>query len=254
MIDLHLHVLPGIDDGSQEMQESLEMIKKLSNLGFSGAFCTSHFIADSEQDADNKKKSELRNQLQKEIEKAGINFQLYAGNEIYIDPKIVQLLKSNKASTLGGIELKSLTKKNERNALENRTTKCYVLFELPFYTEVKYLRDVVFEMKANGIIPILAHPERYSFLQKDKKRVSELLGMGIKLQCNYGSIVGQYGRKAKRVMRYLLKNHLVSFLGTDIHHEDSSLFENFEKAKKKIIKITGEEEFVRISRAGKEII
>lgn len=240
MIDLHLHILPGIDDGSSSLEESVRMAKRLSELGFKGAFCTSHYIADSPQAADNQTKNCLREKLQAELDKAGIKLKLLPGNEIYIDPKMVDYLTKGKASCLGG-ELSS-KKKHQ-----------HVLFELPFYAEVSYLRDIIFELKAKGLVPVLAHPERYLFIQKNKETVFELKKLGVKLQSNYGSIVGQYGGKAKKIMKFLLKNRLVSYLGTDIHRAEGSLFLKFEKAEKKIIKLIGEPEYRKIIERGDEL-
>ena len=240
MIDLHLHILPGIDDGSSSLEESVRMAKRLSELGFKGAFCTSHYIADSPQAADNQTKNRLREKLQAELDKAGIKLKLLPGNEIYIDPKMVDFLTTKKATCLGGDF--NARKKNQ-----------HVLFELPFYAEVSYLRDIIFELKAKGLVPVLAHPERYLFIQKNKEAVFELKKLGVKLQSNYGSIVGQYGGKAKKIMKFLLKNRLVSYLGTDIHRAEGSLFLKFEKAEKKIIKLIGEPEYRKIIERGDEL-
>lgn len=240
MIDLHLHILPGIDDGSSSLEESVRMAKRLSELGFKGAFCTSHYIADSPQAADNQTKNRLREKLQTELDKAGIKLKLLPGNEIYIDPKMVDFLTTKKATCLGGDF--NARKKNQ-----------HVLFELPFYAEVSYLRDIIFELKAKGLVPVLAHPERYLFIQKNKEAVFELKKLGVKLQSNYGSIVGQYGGKAKKIMKFLLKNRLVSYLGTDIHRAEGSLFLKFEKAEKKIIKLIGEPEYRKIIERGDEL-
>lgn len=240
MIDLHLHILPGIDDGSSSLEESVRMAKRLSELGFKGAFCTSHYIADSPQAADNQTKNRLREKLQAELDKAGIKLKLLPGNEIYIDPKMVDYLTKGKASCLGG-ELSS-KKKHQ-----------HILFELPFYAEVSYLRDIIFELKAKGLVPVLAHPERYLFVQKKKEVIFEIVKLGVKLQSNYGSIVGQYGGKAKKIMKFLLKNRLVSYLGTDIHRAEGSLFLKFEKAEKKIIKLIGEPEYRKIIEHGDEL-
>lgn len=240
MIDLHLHILPGIDDGSGSIEESVKMARKLAGLGFNGVFCTSHYIADSPQVADNQTKNRLREQLQTELDKAGIKLKLMPGNEIYIDPKMVDYLVKGKASCLGG-------------ELNNRSKHQHVLFELPFYAEVSYLRDIIFELKAKGLVPVLAHPERYLFIQKKKEVIFEIVKLGVKLQSNYGSIVGQYGGKAKKIMKFLLKNRLVSYLGTDIHRAEGSLFLEFEKAEKKIIKIIGETEYRKIIANGDEL-
>lgn len=240
MIDLHLHILPGIDDGSSSLEESVRMAKRLSELGFRGAFCTSHYIADSPQAADNQIKNRLREKLQAELDKAEIKLKLLPGNEIYIDPKMVDFLTTKKATCLGGDF--NARKKNQ-----------HVLFELPFYAEVSYLRDIIFELKAKGLVPILAHPERYLFIQKRKEVIFEIVKLGVKLQSNYGSIVGQYGGKAKKIMKFLLKNRLVSYLGTDIHRAEGSLFLKFEKAEKKIIKLIGEPEYRKIIERGDEL-
>ncbi len=216
------------------------MAKRLSELGFKGAFCTSHYIADSPQAADNQTKNRLREKLQAELDKAGIKLKLLPGNEIYIDPKMVDFLTTKKATCLGGDF--NARKKNQ-----------HVLFELPFYAEVSYLRDIIFELKAKGLVPVLAHPERYLFIQKNKEAVFELKKLGVKLQSNYGSIVGQYGGKAKKIMKFLLKKRLVSYLGTDIHRSEGSLFLKFEKAEKKIIKLIGEPEYRKIIERGDEL-
>ena len=240
MIDLHLHILPGIDDGSGSIEESVKMARKLAGLGFNGVFCTSHYIADSPQTANNQTKNRLREKLQGELDKAGIKLKLMPGNEIYIDPKMVDFLTTKKATCLGGDF--NARKKNQ-----------HVLFELPFYAEVSYLRDIIFELKAKGLVPILAHPERYLFIQKKKEVIFEIVKLGVKLQSNYGSIVGQYGGKAKKIMKFLLKNRLVSYLGTDIHRAEGSLFLKFEKAEKKIIKLIGESEYRKIIERGDEL-
>ena len=216
------------------------MAKRLSELGFKGAFCTSHYIADSPQAADNQTKNRLREKLQAELDKAGIKLKLLPGNEIYIDPKMVDFLTTKKATCLGGDF--NARKKNQ-----------HVLFELPFYAEVSYLRDIIFELKAKDLVPVLAHPERYLFVQKKKEVIFEIVKLGVKLQSNYGSIVGQYGGKAKKIMKFLLKNRLVSYLGTDIHRAEGSLFLKFEKAEKKIIKLIGETEYRKIIERGDEL-
>lgn len=240
MIDLHLHILPGIDDGSGSIDESVKMAKKLTDLGFTGAFCTSHYIADSTQAADNKTKNQLREKLQNKLDQAGIKLKLLPGNEIYIDPKMIDFLKAKKASCFGG-------------DLNTKKKHQHVLFELPFYAEVPYLRDIIFELKAEDLIPVLAHPERYLFVQKNKEIIFELKKLGVKLQSNYGSIVGQYGGKAKKIMKFLLKNHLVNYLGTDIHRAEGSMFLKFEKAEKKMIKLIGEAEYRKIIANGDEL-
>lgn len=253
MFDLHLHILPGIDDGSRSMQESVEMARKLVALGFRGGFCTSHFIADSDQAVENARKNELRKKLQMELERAGVEFLLLAGNEIYIDPRMIEHLISKKASALGEDSVEGKKSALDENSSAQKNSRTYILFELPFFAEVSFLRDMIFELKAHGITPILAHPERYLFLQKNPEAAVDLIKLGVKLQGNFGSVVGQYGEKAKKTMKYFLKHHLLSYLGTDLHRANGSLFLQFEKAQKKIIKFAGEEYYQKLIRNGEEL-
>ena len=148
---------------------------------------------------------------------------------------MVKYMQEDQASLLGEAT------KLSTDAAKNKKKKHYVLFEVPFMTEVGYLREVIFEMKSQNIVPILAHPERYEFLQKKPEKALELRKIGVKLQCNIGSMTRQYGPKPAKTMKYFLKHGLVDFLGTDAHHADGSVFEKYEKACKKISKIISEE-------------
>ena len=107
--------------------------------------------------------------------------------------------------------------------------------------EIANLNNIIFELLSNDIIPIIAHPERYSYIQKDIKKVEEIVNQGALLQINYGSIIGSYGKKAKKTTKKLLKNNLVSLLGTDIHHPNSETYTNMDKIRKKLTKIIGEQ-------------
>ena len=131
----------------------------------------------------------------------GINTNLYLANEIYLTENIMSLLEQGKASTI------------------NNT--CYVLFEMPLNNEPLNLYDVVYSLQENKLIPILAHPERYSFIQQEPELVYDLIQKGCLMQANYGSILGQYGRKAKFIVEKFFENNLIHFLGSDVHRQNT---------------------------------
>ena len=110
---------------------------------------------------------------------------------------IIKLLENEKASTI------------------NNTS--YVLFELPKNEEPLNLYDLIYEMQQNKIVPVLAHPERYVYVQKEPELLYDLVEKGVLIQANYGSIIGQYGNKAQMIVRKMFENNLVHFLGTDVH-------------------------------------
>ena len=118
----------------------------------------------------------------------------------------------------------------------------YVLVELPFHNPILNLDDIIYELKYNNLIPIIAHPERYTYFQKNYKEVDKLREEGVLFQGNYLSIIGGYGSLSKKLFKYMLKNKYIDFLGTDIHSLNNlSVIDNYDKIIKKIKKVCGEE-------------
>lgn len=181
MIDFHSHILPGIDDGSRNMEQSIQILKEAKEAGFSKVISTSHYMEEYFE-CDEAKRRELLDNLQKNID--GID--LYLGSEIYITNNIVDLIKENSASSINDTK--------------------YVLFEFPL-AETKPMNDkeVIYRLIENGYVPIIAHPERYPFIQKDPNYLFELSDMGALFQANYGSIIDMYGSKAKDFKKIIKK-------------------------------------------------
>ena len=199
MIDFHTHILPNIDDGSASMEESINLIKEAEQAGFTGIISTSHYLQNYyESDEEERRRilAELANQVKVADAEAEIP-KLYLGSEIYISTDIVELLKEGKASTI-----------NETN---------YVLFELPMNSKPLFVKEVVYKLIENGYNPIIAHPERYSYVKENIEFVRELKNMGALFQSNYGSVIGMYGSSAKKTLKKLLKEDLITFLGSDVH-------------------------------------
>ncbi len=209
MIDFHSHILPNIDDGSTSMEESIKLIKEAAQAGFTGIISTSHYLQNYYECDENERKgllAELAEQVKIAEDSTGDNAgsgnrgdmpKLYLGNEIYITTEIVELLKEGKASTINGTN--------------------YVLFELPMNSKPLFAKEVVYKLIENGYKPIIAHPERYSYVKEDIEYVRELKNMGALFQSNYGSVIGMYGSSAKKTLKKLLKEDLISFLGSDVH-------------------------------------
>ena len=200
MIDMHSHIIPGIDDGAENVEETFNMIKEAKEVGFTDIVLTSHYLTHYyEPDA-----SELlfwKTKIQEVLDKKNINVKLYCGMELYISNSIKELFHEKKVLTIN----------------ESR----YLLMELPLATSVNYLEHVLYFLDTINITPILAHPERYKCVQENPELIDDYLEKGVLIQCNYASIVGLYGKKAKKIIKYLLKNHKVHFLGSDCHKQKS---------------------------------
>ena len=225
MVDLHSHIIPGIDDGSKSVEETFNMIEEAKEAGFTDIVLTSHFLTHYYEPTT----GEIvlwKEKLQEIIEKKKIEINLHSGMEIYISNKIEELIKEKKILTLA----------NSR----------YMLIELPLSSTVNYFDFVLYFLQSISIQLILAHPERYKNVQENPELIQEYIDKGALIQCNYGSILGLYGGKAKKVIKYLLKNNQVHFLGSDCHKE-GTIYPLVPVAAKRIKKIIGEKEFNIIS-------
>ncbi len=214
MFDIHSHVLPGIDDGSKSFAMSLDILRGLEKQGITDLICTPHYICETKQTSTRAANQKLLKQLQGKAQKEGIDINLYLGNEIYIDRDIKKLLKVKKISALNDSK--------------------YILVELPISGEYNQYEDILQDLELTGWQPILAHPERYVSFQNDYSKVIELHRIGVLFQCNLGSIIGQYGKHAKKLIKHMAKENLIFCFGTDIHHPRD--YSEITKAQKKLQK------------------
>lgn len=219
-VDIHSHILYGIDDGSKSLKESIEILKQYAEMGFKYVTATPHYIENSKYMTDNEGKENILETLETELKFQNIDVKLFLGNEVFTNNNLTKLLKNNQIATLNGSK--------------------YLLIELPMQSKLKNITDIIYELRIKGITPIIAHPERYSYVQEDISYVNKLIEEGALLQANYGSIVGVYGEHVKKTIKKLLKEDVISFLATDIHFPNNKIYLNIDKARKKIIKIIGE--------------
>lgn len=226
MIDFHSHILPNIDDGSTSIGETINLIEEASKVGFTGIISTSHYIQ-GYYEFDCHERKQLLDIVQSKMQiNNSLNLELYLGSEIYFSSEIIDLIKDKKASTI------------------NNTR--YLLFELPMNTKPLFVKELVYELIQNGYRPIIAHPERYSYVQDEIKYVRELANLGTLFQANYGSVLGMYGNDAKKTLKKLLKDDLISFLGSDVHRT-GQIYPKIPKALKKINKIVSTEKLEKLT-------
>lgn len=225
MIDFHSHILPNIDDGSRSIEETFNLIKEAKNVGFDAIVSTSHYM-ENYYETNVPEREVWINAIYENLQVKNINIRLYLGNEIYLTENIIKLLEEGKASTI------------------NDTS--YVLFEMPLNAEPLNLYDIVYEMMQCKLVPILAHPERYSFVQKDPELIYDLIQKGVLMQANYGSIIGQYGEKAKMIVKKFLKNNMIHFLGTDVHRQNT-IYPRIPECLAEINSLIGEEKLEELS-------
>lgn len=222
MIDIHNHLLFGIDDGSKTIEESVDVLRNMEKCGYTDIILTPHYIDGSKYS--NKKDDNLKRLdiLKNELKKNNIFINLYLGNEIYIDEDIKKYLKKNYISSLNNTE--------------------YLLIELPMSGEFAGYQEIFKDLIMDGYKVILAHPERYLTFQDDYDLIYELKDMGVLFQCNIDSLVGKYGPYAKDTLIKLLNDGHVSFLATDIHHTKHD-FDIWKTAEKIALKYISSEDF-----------
>ena len=232
MIDFHSHILPNVDDGAKSVEETFNLIKEAKDNGFEAIITTSHYMEGYYE----VKKAEIEvwvNALNEKLLAQNIDIKLYTANEVYLSDNIINLLETKRASTI------------------NNTN--YVLFEMPLNAEPMNLYDIIYEMLGHKLIPILAHPERYTFVQKDPSLIYELIEKGVLMQANYTSILGRYGEKAELLVKKFLKNEMIHFLGSDVHRQ-KSVYSQITKALKEIENIVGEEKLEELTTTNPKLV
>lgn len=223
MIDIHSHILPEIDDGSRNIEETIAMITEAYKNGITAIIATSHYM-EGTYEVNKNKREEMVNILQEILTIKELPVKIYIGAEAYILPNLAKKIKNNEIPTLNNSK--------------------YLLFELPMNTPYLNLYNEIKHIKDLKIVPILAHPERYSYIRNDIHKLYELVNNGVLLQCNIGSFVERYGKDAKNFVTKLAKENLINFIASDCHRQDS-IYSDLEKIQKKVIKIIGKENWER---------
>ena len=222
MIDIHCHLMPSVDDGAKDLEETLAMFENAYTSGVTDIILTPHYIKGTKYEINNEQKEKITNILREALRRTDMDINIYYGNEVYIDNDLVDMIKDKKVATLA----------NSR----------YVLVELPVNSMDNNAGNVFFNLRSNGYIPIIAHPERYVYFQKHPEKVMDYIKLGCLLQGDYMSLLGKYGKKAKKTLKILLKNGVIKFMSSDIHHSYNDY--HIPEAEKRTLKIVKDEDIV----------
>lgn len=199
VVDLHSHLIPGIDDGSPDMETSLSMVRGLHELGYRKMITTPHIMADGFPNTPEIILGGL-DKLREAVAAAGIEVELEAAAEYYLDEIFAEQLENEPLLTFGGEEK-------------------YLLFETSYISRPLSLNDTVFRLLTMGYKPVMAHPERYQYHWSEDglEEIRILRNRGIMMQVNFGSFAGRQGKKAASLARDMAKEGLIDFVGSDLH-------------------------------------
>ncbi len=199
-VDMHSHLLPGIDDGLKELEESVAFIKVLQKFGYKKLICTPHILSDLYPNTPQTILPKLK-LVRDALKKEGVDMQVEAAAEYMVDHDFAELIAK--------------TPKEELLTINGK----YILIEMSYLSPSPNIDQVIFDLRMMGLIPIIAHPERYNYYHHHFEEYERFRELGCKLQVNLLSLSGGYGPHVKKTAEKLLKNQLVDFLGTDMHHD-----------------------------------
>jgi tyrosine-protein phosphatase YwqE len=194
--DVHSHLLPGLDDGAKTLDEAEAMVRVFLRLGYRKLITTPHVMQDHYRNTSETILAGL-DQLHNHLREREIEVELEAAAEYYLDEYFIRSLESGSPLLTFGDR--------------------YLLFETNFISEPLTLNEFIFAATTQGYQPVLAHPERYLYLQDNLTRIEDLANRGVLFQVNLGSLAGFYARGVQVMAGKLIDMGLVHFLGSDCH-------------------------------------
>ncbi len=195
--DMHSHLIPGIDDGSKSMEESIDLVRRLAGYGLKKIITTPHIMSEYYRNTPEIIQMGLED-LRNAVKQEGIEVQIDAAAEYYMDEIFLEKVKEGKQMLTFGDQ--------------------YILVETGFINKPQMLLDIIFHLEMAGYKPILAHPERYQYLIMDKKLQDELFERKLLFQVNLLSLTGFYSKQVKDFGDMLVEKGHVALLGTDCHN------------------------------------
>ena len=198
MVDIHCHILPGFDDGSDNIEESFRMARLAADGGTEAIVVTPHSnIPDSFRNYCDQRYVEAFEMLKNRIAEEKLPLKIYPGHEIFASGDIASLIKKRQLLTLCGSD--------------------YLLIEFAFREAADTVYRKLRELVAEGFVPVVAHPERYAFVADDDYAPLRLKDIGCLLQVNKGSLTGSFGKEAYAVSHSLIRHRLVDVVASDAH-------------------------------------
>lgn len=195
--DMHSHLIPGIDDGSPDLTTSVRLVKGMADLGYKKLITTPHIMRDMYKNSPGTILPGLE-VLREAVKNEGIEIEIQAAAEYFLDEDVETLLKNaTPLLTLGGK---------------------MVLTEFSLAWKPHNIKEILFDMQMQGYQPVIAHPERYIYLQQNKVFYDELRDAGCFFQLNILSLGGHYGKSVQELAMYLIRKNYYDLAGTDLHH------------------------------------
>ena len=211
-VDHHSHILPGVDDGIETMAEALRILATYEALGIKELWLTPHIMEDIPNSTE-----KLATRFEELKAAYSGNIQLHLAAEYMIDNHLRKLLQDCHSEPQGGISTPK-----ENNLLPIGTAGKHILVETSYYNAPMRMDETLQQIKSLGYFPLLAHPERYMYL--NNADYTRLHSQGVRFQLNLASLAGGYGKAVKKKAEWLLSNGLYSVAGTDLHCEDAIEF------------------------------
>lgn len=195
-VDVHSHLIPGIDDGSPDMTTSLNLLRGFQDLGYRKVITTPHVMSDYYRNTSSIITDGLE-KVQAACRQDGLNIEVEAAAEYYLDEHFDQLIEADDLLTLG-----------------NR----FVLFELPFVAAPDMLKSTLFKLQMAGYKPVLAHAERYAYWHREPQKFRDLFDRDVYIQLNINSLTGFYSEAVRKAAEWMIDQQLVTFAASDCHH------------------------------------
>ena len=215
-VDIHSHLLPGLDDGVQTYEESEDIILHFQKIGYRKLITSPHVMSDTYRNTTERILARLA-KLQTYLKNQHVEMEIQAAAEYYLDEHVFNMIEENQRMLTFG--------------------KNYLLFETNFLNEPFNLKDFIFLATTKGYRPILAHPERYAYIQGNLDKAKDLLDRGVLFQINISSITGHYSKLVQTTVNKLIDKGWVHLLGSDCHHyqhvklvEEAQQMKYFQKA------------------------
>lgn len=201
MIDIHTHILPGIDDGARDLEDTLQMARIAVDSGTTDLIATPHCnIPGRFDNYFEEAYQETFLMAKNAIEEAGIPLRLYPGMEVYTTEETPALFEEGQIMSLNGSH--------------------YLLMEFSFDEDPDFADRILEKMRSLGVIPVIAHIERYLFVQEYPVMARDWHSKGYVIQCNKGSFQGRFGQNAQALAYHLMDSHLVDVIASDTHRPD----------------------------------
>lgn len=197
MVDIHSHLLFGVDDGPKTMEQSIEMLQQAAREGITEIIATSH-VCHPQYHVQSTEVLEQVPKLQQAIDERGIQLKIHTGHEVRITDDLLEKLEKNEVLPLGNSQ--------------------YVLLELPSSNVPNYTKNIIVLLKSRGITPIIAHPERNKAIAEKPARLERLIREGAVAQITAGSLAGHFGKNIQKLSLDLVKANLVHTYGSDAHN------------------------------------